>query len=43
MIQGRAMRALFHFCIAGALWLIALGWLAHIWSAFDAARFEPRE
>lgn len=42
LIQGRLLRAIFHFCVAGLLWLVFLGWLAHLWSALDAAMFEPR-
>ena len=26
---------------AGLLWLIFLGWLAHLWSCLDAALFKP--
>jgi TM2 domain-containing membrane protein YozV len=42
LIQGRLLMALLHFCAAWLLWLILLGWIIHIWSIIDAARFAPR-
>jgi TM2 domain-containing membrane protein YozV len=43
LAQGRVLAALFHFLITGALWLIWLGWLGHIFSCIDAARWKARE
>ena len=29
------------FVLAGALWLIWMGWIIHLWSILDAAWFKP--
>ena len=29
------------FVLAGALWFLLAGWIVSIWSAIDAARWEP--
>jgi TM2 domain-containing membrane protein YozV len=42
LFQGRLIMALIQFVLAAALWLVLLGWLVHLWSVIDAARFEPR-
>jgi TM2 domain-containing membrane protein YozV len=42
LIQGRLLRAVFQFVLAGVLWFILLGWVIHIWSIIDAAKFSPR-
>lgn len=42
LLQGRLLMALFMFLLAGALWFILLGWIIHIWSILDAAKFNPR-
>lgn len=42
LFQGRLLAAILHFVLAGALWLILLGWIIHIWSILDAAKFKPR-
>ena len=41
LVQGRPLIALLMFVLAGLLWLILLGWIIHLWSIIDAARFEP--
>ena len=41
LVQGRPLKALIMFVLAGLLWLILLGWIVHLWSIIDAARFEP--
>ncbi|MFT6399959.1 MAG: TM2 domain-containing membrane protein YozV [Bradymonadia bacterium] len=41
LIQGRLFAALLHFCFAGVLWIFMLGWLVHLWSILDAARWTP--
>lgn len=41
LVQGRPLAALVHFVLAGVLWLIFLGWIIHLWSIIDAARFVP--
>ena len=42
LIQGRLLAALLYFIISGALWVFFLGWLGHIVSCIDAARWRPR-
>ncbi len=41
LVQGRFLKAVIMFLLAGAMWLILLGWIVHIWSIWDAARFRP--
>jgi TM2 domain-containing membrane protein YozV len=41
LLQGRLLAALVQFVLATLLWFILLGWIVHIWSIIDAARFEP--
>ncbi|MEA2690988.1 MAG: hypothetical protein QOJ16_375 [Acidobacteriota bacterium] len=40
LLQGRIGRAFFHFIMGVVLWFFLLGWLAHIWSAINAARYK---
>jgi hypothetical protein len=40
LVQGRVLKALFMFVLAGLLWWVLLGWVVHIWSAIDAARYR---
>lgn len=40
LVQGRWIKAIVMFCLAGLLWLIWLGWLVHLWSIIDAALFK---
>lgn len=42
LLQGRLLRAVIQFLLAAALWFVLLGWLIHLWSVIDAAKFEPR-
>jgi len=42
LLQGRLGMALVMFLLAGALWFILLGWIIHLWSIIDAARWKPR-
>ena len=42
LLQGRLAMAIFQFVLAGLLWLLLLGWVIHLWSVLDAARFAPR-
>jgi TM2 domain-containing membrane protein YozV len=42
LLQGRALMALVQFILAGVLWFFFLGWLVHLWSVIDAARFKPQ-
>lgn len=42
LVQGRLLKALLHFVLSAVLWVIWLGWLMHLWSAFEAAVHSPR-
>lgn len=41
LLQGRLLKAALMFVLAGALWVIFLGWIIHLWSILDAAKFDP--
>lgn len=41
LIQGRLVKAIIHFVLAGLLWFILLGWIIHLWSIIDAALYKP--
>jgi TM2 domain-containing membrane protein YozV len=38
--QGRILAAVVHFFAAGLLWFVLLGWLVHLYSSIDAARYR---
>jgi TM2 domain-containing membrane protein YozV len=40
LIQGRLLIAVVMFVLAGALWIVLLGWIVHLWSIIDAARWR---
>ena len=43
LVQGRGGKALLHFVLAAVIWVVSfgmLGWVMHVWSAFEAARWE---
>ncbi|MDR8390519.1 hypothetical protein NC796_05160 [Aliifodinibius sp. S!AR15-10] len=40
LLQGRFLMAVTHFVLAGLLWLIWMGWIIHLWSILDAAKFK---
>ena len=42
LVEGRPIAALIHFVLAAALWIIWMGWIVHLWSTLDAARFKPK-
>lgn len=42
LLQARLLMAVVHFVLASALWFVLLGWIIHIWSVIDAAKFDPR-
>jgi TM2 domain-containing membrane protein YozV len=42
LLQGRVLMAVIQFVLAGVLWIFLMGWLIHLWSIIDAARFNPR-
>lgn len=41
LIQGRLLAAGVQFVLAAVLWWFLLGWIVHIYSIWDAARFAP--
>ena len=41
LVQGRLLAAAVQFVLAALLWVVWLGWIVHIWSIIDAARFTP--
>ena len=41
LIQGRLLIAIIQFFAAGLLWMILMGWVIHLWSALNAARWKP--
>lgn len=41
LVQGRLVAAVIQFVLAAVLWFFLLGWLVHLWSIVDAARFKP--
>lgn len=43
LLQGRLGMAIVHFVLAVILWFVFMGWIIHLWSIIDAARWAPRE
>ena len=43
LVQGRLLMAAIQFVMAGILWLFLLGWIIHLWSIIDAARWNPEK
>lgn len=43
LLQGRLLMAVFMFVFAALLWIILLGWVIHLWSILDAAKFTPNK
>ena len=41
LLQGRIIKAIIMFVLAGVLWIVLLGWIIHIWSIIDAAMWKP--
>ncbi|MCC7431850.1 hypothetical protein IT568_13500 [bacterium] len=41
LLQGRLIIAAVHFILASVLWFFLFGWLIHLWSIIDAAKFKP--
>ena len=39
LVQGRLLMAIIHFVLTSALWFIFMGWIIHLWSVLDAAKF----
>ncbi len=42
LVQGRIVIAAVHFVLAGVLWIFFMGWVIHLWSIVDAARFKGK-
>jgi len=42
LLQGRLLKAIIMFLLAGALWFFLLGWIIHLWSILDAALWKPK-
>jgi TM2 domain-containing membrane protein YozV len=42
LLQGRLLMAIIQFVLAAVLWIFLLGWIIHIWSIIDAARFKRK-
>jgi TM2 domain-containing membrane protein YozV len=42
LLQGRLLLAIVQFVLAGALWVIWMGWIIHLWSILSAAMFKPK-
>jgi len=40
LIQGQLLKAIVMFVLAAILWFVFLGWIIHLWSIIDAARFR---
>ncbi len=40
LVQGRVLKAALHFVLAAVLWWVWLGWIIHLWSIIDAARYK---
>lgn len=43
LLQGRLALAVVQFVLAAVLWWVLLGWIIHLWSIIDAARFDPTD
>ncbi|PKD43553.1 hypothetical protein [Rhodohalobacter barkolensis] len=41
LLQGRLIISVVMFVSAAVLWVILLGWVIHLWSILDAAKFKP--
>ena len=41
LLQGRLIMTIIQFVLAGVLWIFLFGWLIHLWSIIDAAKFKP--
>lgn len=42
LIQGRPIKALLMFVLAGVLWFFLLGWIIHLWAILDAALWKVK-
>lgn len=42
LVQGRIGPGVLHFALAVGLWFVLLGWIVHLASAVEAARYTPQ-
>ena len=42
LVQGRLFAAFIHFFLFVVLWCVLLGWVMHIYSAYNAATYEKK-
>jgi TM2 domain-containing membrane protein YozV len=42
LLQGRLIKAIVMFVLAGILWFFWLGWAVHLWSVLDAALWKGK-
>jgi len=42
LLQGRPVMAIVQLVLALALWFVLMGWIIHLWSIIDAAKFDVR-
>ena len=42
LVQGRIIKAVLYFIFTGLLWFILMGWLPHLLSIIDAAKYKPK-
>jgi TM2 domain-containing membrane protein YozV len=42
LLQGRVGIAILQFVLAAILWFLLLGWIIHLWSIIDAAKWTPK-
>lgn len=42
LLQARLGMAIVHFVLAFVLWFVWLGWIIHLWSILDAAKFVSK-
>jgi TM2 domain-containing membrane protein YozV len=40
LLQGRLLMAAIQFVLAAVLWIVLMGWIVHLWSIINAARFR---
>lgn len=41
LFEGRLLLATLMFLLASILWFVFLGWIIHLWSVLDTAKFGP--
>ena len=42
LLQARLGTAIVHFVLAIVLWFVLLGWIIHLWSILNAAKFVAK-